>query len=101
MYGAGQLLTLAGEGTRCGRAMSELGLIADGAVAPRRGGVASTVNAAHALGRGADLGRLQSGYGADMLILDTDDYRNLSYCFGSNLVRTVIKRGDVVFRAAD
>jgi imidazolonepropionase-like amidohydrolase len=36
-----------------------------------------------------------------MLVLDTDDYRNLSYCFGSNLVRTVIKRGDVVFRAAD
>jgi len=63
--------------------------------------VASTVNAAHALGRGADLGRLQPGYGADMLVLDTDDYRNLSYCFGSNLVRTVIKRGDVVFRAAD
>ena len=33
VHGAGQLLTLAGEGPRCGRAMSELGMVTDGAVA--------------------------------------------------------------------
>jgi imidazolonepropionase len=61
--------------------------------------VASTVNAAHAIGRGADLGRLQPGYAADLLILDTDDYRDLTYRFGTNLVQTVIKHGQIVYQA--
>jgi len=59
--------------------------------------VACTVNAACAIGRGADLGRLQAGYAADLLILNTDDYRQLAYHFGSSPVQTVIKRGQVVF----
>ena len=59
--------------------------------------VASTVNAAYAIGRGDDRGRLQPGFTADLLILDVDDYRHLAYRFGTNLVRTVIKRGKVVF----
>jgi imidazolonepropionase len=58
---------------------------------------ASTVNAAYAIGRGQDLGRLQAGYAADLIILDADDYRDLAYRFGANLVQTVIKRGKVVF----
>jgi len=61
--------------------------------------VASTINAAYAIGRGADLGRLQPGYAADLLILDADDYRQLSYRFGTNLVQMVIKRGQIVFQA--
>jgi len=59
--------------------------------------VASTVNAAYAIGRGSDLGSLQPGFAADLLILDADDYRHLAYHFGTNLVQTVIKRGQVVF----
>nr|MBC7245194.1 imidazolonepropionase [Chloroflexota bacterium] len=59
--------------------------------------VASTVNAAHAIGRGADLGRLQQGFTADLIILEVDDYRHLAYRFGTNLVQTVIKGGKVVF----
>lgn len=61
--------------------------------------VASTVNAAYAIGRGTDLGRLQPGFVADLLILAVDDYRHLAYRFGTNLVQTVIKRGNVVFNA--
>jgi imidazolonepropionase len=59
--------------------------------------VASTVNAAYATGRGADLGRLQPGFMADLLILEVEDYRHLAYRFGTNLVQTVIKSGEVVF----
>lgn len=62
--------------------------------------VASTVNAAHAIGRGLELGRLQPGFAADLVILDVDDYRHLAYRFGTNLVQTVIKRGKVVFAAS-
>lgn len=61
--------------------------------------VASTVNAAHAIGLGSKLGRLHPGFAADLLILDVDDYRHLAYRFGTNLVQTVIKRGNVVFTA--
>ena len=59
--------------------------------------VASTVNAAHAIGRGADLGQLRPGYTADVVVLDADDYRFLAYRFGTNPVHTVIKRGQVVY----
>jgi len=64
---------------------------------PAEAVVASTINAAYAIRRGADLGRLQAGYAADLLILATDDYRHLAYRFGTNLVQTVIKRGEVVW----
>lgn len=58
--------------------------------------VASTINAAHALGLGQRVGSLEAGKQADVLIIDAPDYRHLAYQFGANLVRTVIKRGEVV-----
>jgi imidazolonepropionase len=57
--------------------------------------VAATLNAAFAIGRGSEVGSLSPGYQADLLILDVDDYRQLGYRFGANLVGTVIKRGKV------
>jgi imidazolonepropionase len=56
---------------------------------------AATLNAAYAIGRGHEVGSLERGKQADILILDTADYRQLGYRFGSNLVRTVIKKGIV------
>jgi imidazolonepropionase len=58
--------------------------------------VASTINAAHAVGLGHEVGSLEVGKKADVVILDIPDYRHLSYRFGSNLVQTVIKAGTVV-----
>lgn len=58
--------------------------------------VAATLNAAHAIGRGHEIGSLEPGKQADVLILDTADYRQLGYRFGTNLVRQVIKKGVVV-----
>jgi imidazolonepropionase len=57
---------------------------------------AATINAAYAVGLGDRVGSLEPGKLADLLVLDTDDYRALGYRFGTNLVRTVIKRGEVV-----
>jgi imidazolonepropionase len=57
---------------------------------------AATLNAAFAVGRGHEIGSLSPGYQADILILDVVDYRQLGYRFGTNLVDTVIKRGNVV-----
>lgn len=57
---------------------------------------ASTVNAAWAIGAGCRVGSLEAGRQADLLIVDAPDYRHISYQFGTNLVQTVIKRGEVV-----
>jgi imidazolonepropionase len=61
---------------------------------------AATLNAAFAIGRGDQVGSLMPGYQADLLILDVDDYRQLGYRYGTNLVRTVIKRGQVVAQSS-
>ena len=58
--------------------------------------VASTINAAHAIGLGEQVGSIEVGKQADLLLLKAADYRHLSYFLGGNPVETVIKRGEVV-----
>jgi len=58
--------------------------------------IASTINAAHAIGMGERIGSLEPGKQADMLIVAAPDYRHLAYQFGGNLVERVIKRGKLV-----
>jgi imidazolonepropionase len=57
---------------------------------------AVTVNAACSLDRAEEIGRLEPGMRADIVVWDMADYRELSYHYGVNLVRTVVKRGKVV-----
>jgi imidazolonepropionase len=57
---------------------------------------ASTINAAYAVGLGEQLGSLEAGKQADLLVVGAPDYRHLAYQFGGNIVRQVIKRGRVV-----
>jgi imidazolonepropionase len=59
---------------------------------------ASTINAAQAIGLGAQLGSIEVGKQADLLILDIPDYRYLAYVFGGNPVSKVYKRGKLVFQ---
>ena len=51
---------------------------------------ACTVNAAHVLGRANRKGRLAPGYDADLVLLDTPDWRYLAYHLGHDHVLTVI-----------
>lgn len=62
---------------------------------PAQAIAAATINAAAAIGRAGRIGSLEPGKQADMLILSVPDYRHLGYRFGTNLVRTVIKKGQV------
>lgn len=59
---------------------------------------ACTINAAHAIRMGDKLGSLEIGKWADIILLNTDDYRELAYQFGGNLVDNVIKRGQTITR---
>lgn len=63
---------------------------------PEQALVAATLNAAHAVGLGDEVGSLQEGRRADVLILDLPDVRHLGYRFGANPVQCVIKDGQVV-----
>jgi imidazolonepropionase len=62
---------------------------------PAQAIAAATTNAAAAIGRAAQVGSIEPGKQADLLILSVPDYRHLGYRFGTNLVETVIKKGKV------
>jgi imidazolonepropionase len=62
---------------------------------PAQAIAAATINAAHAIRRSETIGSIEVGKQADLLILNVDDYRQLGYRYGSNLVKQVIKRGRV------
>ncbi|HLC05781.1 MAG TPA: imidazolonepropionase [Anaerolineales bacterium] len=60
---------------------------------------AATINAAAAVGLSGQVGSLDPGKAADLIVLDTPDYRHLAYRFGTNLVSQVIKGGRLVSAA--
>jgi imidazolonepropionase len=61
---------------------------------------AATINAAHALGLGHQVGSIEVGKQGDLVILDVPDYREIPYHFGVNLVRTTIKKGRPIYQAS-
>ena len=62
---------------------------------PAQAIAAATINGAAAIQCAERLGSIHPGKQADLLILNVDDYRQLGYRFGMNLVSKVIKRGTV------
>lgn len=62
---------------------------------------AATLNAACSLGRGDRLGSIEVGKQADLALLDLPGYRHLTYEFGRNPVRVVVKGGEVVYERYD
>lgn len=66
---------------------------------PAQALAAATINAACAIGRGDRVGSITVGKQADLVIWSVPTYEHLSYRFGTNLARTVIKRGKVAYSA--
>lgn len=58
---------------------------------------AATVNAAYSVGLGREVGSIEIGKQADLLILKTPDYRAVCYEFGGNAVQAVIKDGEFAY----
>jgi imidazolonepropionase len=56
-----------------------------------------TLNAAASLGLAGEIGSLEAGKSADLVILDAPDDRHLIYHWGINLVAAVVSRGRVVW----
>jgi imidazolonepropionase len=59
---------------------------------------AATLNAAAAIGRADELGSLEPGKRADLVVLREPTYHHLVYHYGVNPVRHVVKNGEVVVR---
>jgi imidazolonepropionase len=57
---------------------------------------AATINAAHAVGLGGEVGSLEMGKRADLILLNVPSYQHLAYRFGTNLVHTVVAGGKVL-----
>ncbi|OGP95903.1 MAG: imidazolonepropionase [Deltaproteobacteria bacterium RBG_16_47_11] len=58
---------------------------------------AATIHAARSMGREKEIGSLEVGKQADILVLDIPNYRYLPYHFGVDHVEYVVKKGKVVY----
>ncbi|HJW31190.1 MAG TPA: amidohydrolase family protein, partial [Saprospiraceae bacterium] len=63
---------------------------------PAEAVTAATINAAYAVNREGEVGTLEVGKRADVLVLGVPNHRFLGYRFGVNLVEKVIKNGRLV-----
>jgi len=63
---------------------------------PEEAITASTLNGAAALGLSGEIGSIERGKKADLIVADVPDYRFLAYHFGTNHVRTTIKNGTIL-----
>jgi imidazolonepropionase len=65
---------------------------------PREVIQATAIYAAKSMGREKEVGSLDIGKQADVLVLDIPNYRYLPYHFGVDHVEIVIKKGKVVYQ---
>ncbi len=63
---------------------------------PAQAIAAYTINAAKAVGKHAEIGSIEPGKKADLLVLSIANYQQLGYRYGTNLVDTVIKDGNII-----
>jgi imidazolonepropionase len=57
---------------------------------------ACTINAAHALGAAGEVGSIERGKKADLILFEADDHRTIPYNYGVNHCHTVFKAGIAV-----
>jgi imidazolonepropionase len=62
---------------------------------------AATINAAYSLGISERVGSIEAGKQADLLVLNTRDYRDLANNLGTNLVHATIKGGVTIYREGE
>ncbi|WP_447978202.1 imidazolonepropionase [Candidatus Nitrospira bockiana] len=65
-------------------------------MSPAEAVTAATINGAHAINRGRQVGSIEIGKQGDLVVMEVSDYREIPYFFGMNHCAVVIKRGRVV-----
>jgi len=66
-------------------------------LSPEEAIVAATINAAHAIGLAAEVGSIEVGKRADLVLYDAPGYAYLPYHYGTNLAESVIAAGRVAW----
>src|SRR5262249_20094316 len=59
---------------------------------------AATFNSAHVLGFAPRVGSIEPGKSADLILLNTGEYRDLAGNLGTNLVHLTMKRGKFIYK---
>ncbi len=63
---------------------------------PAEAFTASTINAAHSIERARDIGSLEVGKKADIVVFDAPNHKYFAYHYGVNLAEKVFKDGRLV-----
>ncbi len=58
--------------------------------------VAATINAAHAIEKASEIGSLEVGKAADIVVFDAPNHQHFAYHYGVNLAERVYKDGELV-----
>ena len=66
-------------------------------ITPAEALVAATINAAYSVGLGAEIGSIEPGKQADLVVWDVPSLDQIPYWLGGMVVRSVVKRGRPVF----
>lgn len=65
-------------------------------ITPAEAIAAATINAAAAIHADATVGSIEPGKKAHLLILNVNNYRQLGYQFGGNMVNTIVKGANII-----
>ena len=57
---------------------------------------AATINSARAIGMEKEVGSIEAGKKADIVLLDIPNYKYLPYHYGINHVKMVIRHGQII-----
>jgi imidazolonepropionase len=66
-------------------------------LSPAEALVAVTINAAYSAGLGPEIGSIEAGKQADLVVWDVRSLDQIPYWLGRRAVRSVVKRGRPVF----
>ncbi len=59
---------------------------------------AATINAAHAIGKAKEIGSIEKGKKANIIVMEVPNHMFVGYLFGCNLVRDIIVDGKIVVK---
>lgn len=58
-----------------------------------------TINAARAIKREQKIGRIKADFQADLVVWNIDNYKKIPYQFGEDMIKMVIKKGEIIYEA--
>ncbi len=61
--------------------------------------IGATINAARAIKREQKIGKIKADFQADLVVWNIDNYKKIPYQFGEDMIKIVIKKGEIIYEA--